>query len=347
MPAEHDHAHPPPHGHRPSGHGHAGESNHADHAGHSHGHAHAHGHGGHGHAHGAIGVAQAGRAIGISIALNTVFVVIEFVAGLQAQSTALMADAGHNLSDVLGLMLAWGAARLATQSPRGRYTYGLRRTSILAALANAMLLLVACGGIALEAVQRLQSPVPVAGQTVMIVAGVGLVVNGLSAWLLMRGSERDLNMRGAYLHMVADAAVSLGVVLAGGVVMATGWNWLDPAVSLVIVVVILWGTWGLLRASTRLALDAAPEHIAVDAVEAWLRTVPGVSDVHDLHIWAISTTESALTVHLVMPEGHPGDRVIDGVRDALQARFEIHHSTLQVELGQTTHRCCLAPQPAA
>ena len=239
-------------------------------------------------------------------------------------------------------MLAWGAARLATQSPRGRYTYGLRRTSILAALANAMLLLVACGGIALEAVQRLRSPVPVAGQTVMIVAGVGLVVNGLSAWLLMRGNERDLNMRGAYLHMVADAAVSLGVVLAGGVVMASGWHWLDPAVSLVIVAVILWGTWGLLRASTQLALDAAPEHIGVEAVDAWLRAVPGVSDVHDLHIWAISTTESALTVHLVMPAGHPGDVVIDGVRDALRARFEIHHSTLQVELGQTTHACSLS-----
>ncbi|MBI1396526.1 MAG: cation diffusion facilitator family transporter [Betaproteobacteria bacterium] len=309
--------------------------------GHHHDHAHDHAHGGHAHHLPASG--DHGRAFAIAIALNTAFVVAEFAYGFVANSTALMADAGHNLSDVLGLGLAWGAALLGNHPPSRRFTYGYRGTSILAALANAMFLLVACGAIAWEAAHRFLAPPAVAGTTVMVVAGIGIVVNGLSAWLFMRGSHEDLNIRGAYLHMAADAAVSLGVVIAGGAMMLTGWYWLDPALSLVIVAVIVAGTWGLLREATRLALNAVPAHIEVSEVEAFLLDRPGVTDVHDLHIWAMSTTESALTVHLVMPDGHPGDDFMDGVMHALRERFSVHHSTLQVELGTTRHACALEP----
>jgi cobalt-zinc-cadmium efflux system protein len=293
---------------------------------HDHDHSAGHGHAGHsaggGHHHHHHGnPARHGRAFVIAIALNSIFVVVEFGYGFIANSTALMADAGHNLSDVLGLLLAWGALLLARRSPSERYTYGLRGTSILAALANAMLLFLACGAIGWEAIQRMAQPPAVAGMTVMAVAAVGILINGLSAWLFFGGRQGDLNIRGAYLHMAADAAVSLGVVLAGLIVMYTGWNWLDPAIGLVIVAVILYGTWGLLRESVQLALNAVPPHIDAAAVAEHLRHLTGVSEIHDLHIWAMSTTESALTVHLVMPGGHPGDAEIDQFARGLHQRY--------------------------
>lgn len=273
--------------------------------------------------------------------LNSGFVAVEFAYGFIANSTALVADAWHNLSDVLGLLLAWGAATLARKRPSRRFTYGLRSTSILAALANAMLLLAACGAIAWEAAHRFAQPPEVAGLTVTLVACVGIVINGLSALLFAKGSQGDLNIRGAYLHMAADAAVSLGVVVAGVAMLFTGWYWLDPAGSLVIVAVIVAGTWQMLRQSVRLALSAVPEHIDANLVETYLRQCPGVTDVHDLHIWGMSTTESALTVHLVMPQGYPGDAYVDEIMLTLRERFLVHHSTLQVEQGTTDHFCVL------
>ena len=303
-------------------------------------HGHGQGHGqGHGHAHGLI--SHHGRAFFIAITLNTAFVAVEFSYGLLAHSTALMADAGHNLSDVLGLLLAWAATVLARKAPNARFTYGLRSSSILAALANAVMLLVACGAIGWEAAQRLLQPGAVASVTVIWVAAAGIVVNGLSALLFMKGSQHDINIRGAYLHMAADAAVSLGVVLAGLLMLFTGWFWLDPAISLLIVLVIVAGTWALLRESLHLALNAVPPHIDVAAVAAHLKSLPGVADIHDLHIWGMSTTESALTVHLVMPDGHPGDARLDAITQQLQQRFLIHHSTLQIELGSSQHACSL------
>ena len=313
-------------------------------------HHHSHDHVGHSHSdghHHRGGTNNHGRAFVIAIILNTAFVVVESVYGFIANSTALMADAGHNLSDVLGLLLTLGAAILARKTPSGRYTYGLRSTSILAALVNAMFLLVACGAIAWAAIQRFSEPPVVAGLTVTLVAGVGIVINGLSAWLFVKGSTGDLNIRGAYLHMAADAAVSLGVVLAGMAMIFTGWYWLDPLISLVIVVVIVLGTWGLLRESVQLALSAVPPHIEVPAVETYLRQCSGVTDIHDLHIWGMSTTETALTVHLVMPEGYPGDAFMDDIMRTLKEQFSIHHSTLQVELGTTDHACTLHPDTAA
>lgn len=279
----------------------------------------------------------------MAIALNTAFVVIEFSFGFVANSTALMADAGHNLSDVLGLALAWGAAILAKRAPSGRFTYGLRGTSILAALANATFLLVACGAIAWEAFHRFFQTPAVAGLTVTIVAGIGIAINGLSAWLFVKGSKGDLNIRGAYLHMAADAAVSLGVVVSGLAMMGTGWFWLDPVTSLVIVAVVVYGTWGLLRESMELALNAVPPSIDLERIDAYLRSLPGVADVHDLHVWGMSTTESALTVHLVLPGGYPGDAYMDDVARILDARYGVHHSTLQTELGTTSHACRLHP----
>jgi cobalt-zinc-cadmium efflux system protein len=297
----------------------------------------AHSHSGHRH-----GTAQStGRAFGIAIVLNSLFVVIEFVYGYLANSTALMADAGHNLSDVLGLLLAWGAALLGRRAPSARYTYGLGSSSILAALANAMLLLLACGAIAWEAIGRFAQPPMVASLTVIWVAAVGIAVNGLSAWLFLHGSKSDLNLRGAYLHMAADAAVSLGVVVCGVLMLLTGWYWLDPIVSLLIVAVILIGTWSLLRESTQLALSAVPTRVDAQAVQAYLRQCPGVTDVHDLHIWGMSTTDTALTVHLVMPQGYPGDAALDAITHTLRDRFGIAHSTLQTEQGTTQHACSM------
>ena len=282
-----------------------------------------------------------GRAFALAIGLNLAFVIIEFTYGFIAHSTALMADAGHNLSDVLGLVLAWGAAMLAKSAPTGRYTYGLRGSSILAALGNGLLLMVACGAIAWEAVQRIAEPAPVAGATVSIVAAIGVVINGFSAWLFLAGSKGDLNIRGAYLHMAADAALSLGVVISGLAIMASGWTWIDPMVSLVIVVVIVIGTWSLLRESVQLSMAAVPQGVDADAVRAYLVKQPGVKEVHDLHIWALSTTENALTAHVVMPGGYPGDRVLDAMVAQLRSDFAIHHCTLQVEEGTTHHDCAL------
>jgi len=283
-----------------------------------------------------------GRVFVITIVLNMAFVVIEFAYGFIANSTALMADAGHNISDVLGLILAWGAVILTRKPPSKRYTYGLRSTSIMAALVNAMLLLVACGAIALEAIQRFSQPPTVASLTVSSVAGIGIVINGLSAWLLMKGSKDDLNIRGAYLHMAADTAVSLAVVIAGIAMFYTGWFMLDPIISLLIVIVIVIGTWSLLRDSMQLALSAVPAKVDALAIDSYLRQLAGVTDIHDLHIWGLSTTESALTVHLVMPNGHPGDIFLDEIVQTLDERFFVHHSTLQIEQGTTNHSCSLS-----
>lgn len=275
-----------------------------------------------------------GRAFAIGVALNLGFVAIEAAFGILANSTALLADAGHNLSDVIGLLVAWGAALLAKRPPTERFTYGLRATSILAALGNALLLIFACGAIAWEAVWRFANPEPVASLTVMIVAGAGILVNGFAAYLFISGRKSDLNIRGAYLHMAADAGVSLGVVIAGAVIMLTGWLWLDPATSLVIVAVILWGTWGLLRDSTSLALFAVPAHIDIARVKAFLQSLPGVVRVHHVHVWSMSTNEVALTAHLVMPGGHPGDAFLEHAAQELHVRFSIAHPTLQIELGE-------------
>ncbi|MES2536083.1 MAG: cation diffusion facilitator family transporter [Pseudomonadota bacterium] len=300
-------------------------------------HHHHHHHAGHHHA----APANHNRAFILAIALNTGFVIVEFAYGFIADSTALMADAGHNLSDVLGLLLAWGAALLSRTQPAGRYTYGLRSTSILAALFNAMLLLLACGAIALHAVQRFVEPAEVAGLTVSVVAAIGLVINGFSAWLFMAGSKHDLNLRGAYLHMALDAAVSLGVVITGLAMMLTRWYWLDPVISLVIVAVVLLGTWGLLRDAIRLSLSAVPAHIDLEAVQSFLAALPGVVDVQDLHIWGMSTTESALTAHLVMPDGYAGDEFMAHVSAELKSQYAIHHCTLQIKQNAAGIDCAL------
>lgn len=307
---------------------------------HHHHHEHKHDHSaGHHHHHAAPN--SQGRMFFVTILLNSIFVMLEFAYGFIANSTALIADAGHNASDVLCLLLAWGAVMLTRRQPSQRYTYGLRSTSILAALANAILLLLASGAIAWEALHRFQQPPQVASLTISAIAAVGIVVNGLSAWLLMKDSKNDLNIRGAYLHMLADAAVSLAVVVTGLAMYHTGWYWLDPAVSLIIVLVIVIGTWTLLRDSLQLVLSAVPAHVDALAIDAYLRQVDGVTDIHDLHIWGLSTTETALTVHLVMPGGYPGDAFIDEIACTLQQQHAIHHCTLQVEQGTTNHSCAL------
>ncbi len=272
-----------------------------------------------------------GRAFALGIGLNLGFIGIEVAAGLAANSIALLADAGHNLSDVLGLAVAWIATVLARRPASARFTYGLRAASILAAMFNALFLLVAIGWMAWEAVQRLFSPEPVATGTIMLVAAIGIAVNGFTAWLFARGRHGDLNIRGAFLHMAGDAAVSAGVVLAALGIRLTGWQWLDPAASLAVCAVILVGGWGLLRDSLHLALGAVPAAIATDEVTRLLRGQPGVASVHDLHIWAMSTTQTALTAHLVMPAGHPGDAFLAEVCHALEHRFGIGHATIQIE----------------
>jgi cobalt-zinc-cadmium efflux system protein len=297
--------------------------------GHSHGHGHSHSHGlGHSHA-----PADFGRAFAIGTALNIAFVVIEGGAGLWTNSMALLADAGHNLSDVLGLLIAWVGAELGKRPATPRFTYGLGASSILAALANALLLLIAIGAILLETIQRFTDPPAVAPIPVMLVAGAGIVVNLGTALLFARGRDHDINVRGAYLHMAADAAVSAAVVVAGALIWWTGLRWIDPAISLVVVVVILVGTWGLLRESLTMALQAVPDRIDLGAVEQALLAQPGVTRVHDLHVWPMSTTETALTAHLVIPDGHPGDAFLINLQHRLAHDFRIEHSTVQIELG--------------
>jgi cobalt-zinc-cadmium efflux system protein len=300
---------------------------------HEHGHSHGHGHGhshGHGHDHGPVDTGDWRYAVGLSV--NLLFVIIEFGAGAFAGSTALMADAGHNLSDVLGLAMAGGAAWLSRRSARGSLTYGYRKGTVLAALANALLLILACGWIGWEAVQRFIDPQPVASGIIMVVAGIGFVINLGTALLFLKDQHKDLNVRGAYLHMMADAAVSVGVVLAGGLIWMTGWSVIDPIFSLVIVAVILWSTWGLLKDSVNLALDGAPAGIAVDRVREGLLAVPGVVAVHDLHIWGLSTTDAALTAHLVH-ERPDADILLAEVQALARHTFAIDHITIQLETG--------------
>lgn len=298
---------------------------------------HNHGHHHHNHGHGA------GRAFVIGIALNIGFVLAEWTCGVLANSLALVADATHNFSDVLGLVLAWGASALARRPPSMRFTYGLRGSTVLAALANAMLLLVATGGIAWEAILRVQNHGAVNAPVVIWVAALGVLINAGTALLFMAGRKTDLNIRGAYLHMAADAGVSLGVVVAGIGMAYTGWTWLDPVASLSIVTVICISTWKLLRDSVKLALHAAPENVDPPKVRRYLAGLPGVSEVHDLHIWGMSTSETALTVHLMMPGGHPGDDFLAEVIREIESEFHIGHATIQIETGTSSIPCALAP----
>jgi cobalt-zinc-cadmium efflux system protein len=281
-----------------------------------------------------------GFAFAVGTLLNVGLVAAQFLYGIHAHSIALIADAGHNLGDALGLLLAWGAYILARWEPTERYTYGFRSASILAALVNAAILLIATGAIGWEAVRRFAEPPPVAAPTVMVVAAIAIAVNLVSAWLL-RGGEHDLNIRGAFIHLLADAAVSLGAVAAGGVILLSGWYWVDPVVSVAISVVIVWGTWDLLRNAVNLSLQAVPAEIEPADVHEFLQTLPGVSSVHDLHVWAMSTTETALTCHLVIPGGAPGDEFINQVCEELNRRFGIAHPTIQTETGEQA--CRLAP----
>src|SRR5215813_13656120 len=317
---QHDHEHDEHH------HAHHGEHDHAAHA-HDHGHSHA--------------PKDFGFTFAIVTTLNVALVVLQVAFGVMANSVALLADAGHNFGDALALLLAWGAHVMAKATPTRRYTYGFRSASILAALANGVILLVATGAIAWEAIQRFSEADEVAGMTVMIVAAVGIVINGISAGLLLAGQAGDLNIRGAFLHLVGDALVSVGVVVAGGLILLTGWHWIDPAASLVISAVIIWSTWGLLRNAVNMSLGAVPHGINPDAVRAHLEGLPGVKCIHDLHIWAMSTTETALTVHLVMPDGTAGDTFLLQLSQELHHRFEIDHPTVQVEIDGDG--CKLAP----
>jgi len=282
------------------------------------------------------------RAFALGVLLNVAYLVVEAVFGVLVGSLALLADAGHNLSDVLGLLMAWGASYLSMVRPTKRRTYGWRSSTILAAMANALILLMAVGGIVWEAVRRLAEPRPVATTTMVAVAGVGVVINTATALLFLSGRKRDLNIRGAYLHMAADAGVSLGVVVAGVMIAMTGWMWVDPAVSIVIALVIFWGTWGLFRESTDLILQAVPKGIDARQVEAYLRQLPGVTDLHDLHIWAMSTTETAITAHLVKPDAADDDEFLSRTSRELQHRFGIGHATLQLEHGTDAANCRLA-----
>lgn len=298
-------------------------------AGHDH-HHHHHGH----------GAPSQGRAFFIAVSLNMAFVIAEVIAGLLSGSVALIADAGHNLSDVLSLALAWGASVLAARPPSARFTYGLKSSSILAAIANAALLWVALGAILVETIRRFGDPAPVQGGMMMAVAAVGIAVNGLSALLFIGGRKRDLNLRAAFVHLMADAAVSAGVVLAGLAVSVTGARWIDPATSLAITGIIAAGSWGLLRDAMRMGLLGVPDGIESDEVRAFLAARPGVGAVHDLHIWPMSTTETALTAHLVMPDGHPGDAFLHALTHDLHHEFGIGHPTLQIEI-QAAADCAL------
>lgn len=305
-----------------------------------HDHAHDHGHSGHhGHSH---APASFGRAFAIGIALNIAFVVTEAAYGFLSNSMALVADAGHNLSDVLGLAMAWLAASLATRPPSSRYSYGYKGATILASLANAVTLLVAMGALAWEAAQRFYTPVPVESRTIIMVAAFGIVINLATAMLFARGRHDDINIRGAYLHMAADAAVSAAVVAAGFAILYTGWLWLDPAITLLIVAIVVWGTWGLLRESLSMSLQAVPRSVDVGSVRNFLRQQPGVTGLHDMHIWGMSTTDVALTAHLVMEGGHPGDAFLMQLAHELKHHHGISHVTIQIETDPATV-CDVAP----
>ena len=281
-----------------------------------------------------------GRAFALGITLNIIYIVIEVVYGLLSGSVALLADAGHNLSDVLGLAVAWAGAELAKKPPSSQFTYGLGGSSILAALLNALFLLVACGAIAWEAISRFNMPSEVASTTVIIVASIGIIINFGTAMLFIRGQKEDINIRGAFLHMMADAAVSAGVVIGGIIIFYTGINWIDPLTSLLIVALIFWSTWGLLSEAVRMSLAGVPRDIDAEDVLEALSKLPGVAKVHDLHIWPMSTSETAMTAHLVMPGGHPGKGFLADVQDAMKARFAIHHITIQIELEDEEANIC-------
>jgi cobalt-zinc-cadmium efflux system protein len=311
-----------------------GRHDHGDH----HDHEHHHGPSGHGGA-----PAHFGRAFALGVGLNVAYVLAEAFWGLAAHSVALLADAGHNLGDVVGLLGAWLAAWLSLKRPGGPYTYGLRRASILAALANAILLLVVTGGIAWEAIQRVLVPEPTGGFVIVAVALGGVVINGLTAALFLSGRKGDLNVRAAFLHMAADTSLSLGVAVAGAVILLTGWLWVDPAVSLAISVVIVLSTWSLLREAVNLSLDAVPPGIDQEQVGAYLRSLPGVSEVHDLHIWGMSTVETALTAHLVREDAAADSDLLQRITRDVRERFGIGHATVQLETPETARRCELRP----
>lgn len=296
----------------------------------------------HSHSHSHDAPKNFSRAFAVSIALNVGFVIVEASYGILANSLALIADAGHNLSDVLGLLLAWGASVMVRRLPTVRRTFGWRRSSILAALLNASFLLIVSGGVAWEAIQRLREPSSVAGNTVIIVALVGIAINSISAAMFFVGRKGDLNIRGAFLHLAADALVSVGVVLSGIAIVWTGWQWIDPVMSLAVIGVIVSGTWQLFQESSNLILDAVPDSIDPMAVKTYLAQLEGVCEVHDLHIWAMSTTENCLTVHLVTPAGHPGDDFLQELCHELHDHFDIDHPTIQIELGNSNHPCVLA-----
>lgn len=279
------------------------------------------------------------RAFGLGIALNITYIIVEVIYGFLINSMALLADAGHNFSDVLGLILAWGGAYLAQTAVTKSRTYGLRKATVLAALFNAIILLIAVGAITIEAIRKISDPAPIGGTTMMIVAGVGVIINTLTALLFMKGREKDINIKGAFLHMAADAGVSLGVVAAGFLINISGFYLLDPIISLVIVVVITVGTWGLLRDSFHLSMDAVPKEIDFEKVQAYLNSLDGVKEVHDLHIWAMSTTETALTAHLVMPDGEQDDKFLGKICRTLDNQFGIEHSTIQVEKSAQSSSC--------
>jgi cobalt-zinc-cadmium efflux system protein len=321
----HDHPHkseavsPAPHAHAPHGHGH----HHHDHA-----------------------PKDFGKAFAIGLVLNAGFVIVEVIFGLLGNSVALLADAGHNLGDVLGLVVAWVGVILSRRKPSARFTYGLGKSSILAALLNAMFLLVAVGAISWEAIQRMISPEPVATTMVMVIAAVGVLVNGVTAWMFASGRKGDINVRAAFVHMAADAGLSAGVVLAGFVIAMTGLFWIDPMMSLVLNAVILWSTWGLLKSATTMVLSGVPAGTDLKELRAFLLGLPGVTDVRDLHVWSLSTKDVALTCHLVMPAGHPGDAVLLEAAHELEEHFEINHPTFQIDVGREVS-CPLHPAPPA